>query len=267
MNEHQAHLKIAEDAVTIARDLIANAGPLTVRDKGDRDRVTNLDITIERTVRAYLADQTPDIGFLGEEEGTTPSTGDSVWTLDPIDGTSNLVHGLPLYAVSLALVTNGRPVVAVIDLPALNMHYTATEGGGAHNQHGPITASTTTNLSSAIVSLGDYAVGPNAEKKNQHRLAVTARLAAKVERIRMFGSAAIDLAWLAEGRTDAAIILSNSPWDIAAGTLVAGEAGARIADTAGNPYWLASSSVSAAGGGVASELIAVLNRASSTEEG
>ncbi|GLZ38520.1 inositol monophosphatase family protein [Actinokineospora sp. NBRC 105648] len=236
MNEHQAHLKIAEDAVNIARDLIARAGPLTVRDKGDRDRVTDLDITIERTVRAYLAVQTPGIGFLGEEEGTTAAPGDSVWTLDPIDGTSNLVHGLPLFAVSLALVTNDRPVVAVIDLPALNMHYTATEGGGAYNQSGPITASTTTDLSSAIVSLGDYAVGPGAPEKNRERLAVTARLAANVERIRMFGSAAIDLAWLAEGRTDAAIILSNSPWDMAAGVLLAREAGARITDAVGLPY-------------------------------
>ncbi|PPK70256.1 inositol monophosphatase family protein [Actinokineospora auranticolor] len=258
MNEHQAHLKIAEDAVTIARDLIARAGPLTVRDKGDRDRVTDLDITIERTVRAYLAEQTPDIGFLGEEEGTTATSSDSVWTLDPIDGTSNLVHGLPLYAVSLALVTNNRPVVAVIDLPALNMHYTATEGGGAHNQHGPISASTTTDLSSAIVSLGDYAVGVHAEEKNHERLAITARLAANVERIRMFGSAAIDLAWVAEGRTDAAIILSNKAWDTAAGVLIAREAGAIVSDISGGRHVIESLSTIATAPGVYSGALSLV---------
>ncbi|SES12620.1 inositol monophosphatase family protein [Actinokineospora terrae] len=257
MTDYQPLLKIAEDAVTLARDLIDRAGSLSVHDKGDRDRVTDLDIGIERAVRAYLHEQTPDIGFLGEEEGST-DVGRSMWTLDPIDGTSNLVHGVPLYAVSLALVVDERPVVAVIDLPALHMHYTAVSGAGAYSAHGRMSTSTTTSLADSFVSLGDYAVGTDAEYKNRDQLAITTRLADRVERIRMFGSAAIDLAWVAEGRTDATVILSNNPWDTAAGILIATEAGALVTDITGQPHNFQSTTTVAATPGIANELARLL---------
>ncbi|MCP2305008.1 myo-inositol-1(or 4)-monophosphatase [Actinokineospora globicatena] len=255
--DHQALLAIADNAISLARDHIARAGPLAVHDKGDRDRVTDLDVGIERAVRAYLHEQTPDIGFLGEEEGSI-DVGRSMWILDPIDGTSNLVHGVPFYAVSLALVVDERPVVAVIDLPALHMHYSAVSGAGAYSAHGRMSASTTTSLADSFVSLGDYAVGADAEDKNRDQLAITTRLADRVERIRMFGSAAIDLAWVAEGRTDATVILSNNPWDTAAGILIATEAGALVTDIAGQPHSFQSTTTVASAPEVANELLSLL---------
>lgn len=259
MTDHPALLEIAEEAIALGRDLMAQAGPMEVHRKGDRDFVTDLDLGIERAIRSYLADRTPEIGFLGEEEGTTGDPGvDSVWTLDPIDGTSNLVHGVPLHALSLALVTNGAPVVGVIDLPALGTRYTAVEGAGSHANGTRITASATTDLASAMVSIGDYAVGPEADEKNARRLAITALLARRVERVRMFGSAAIDLAWVAEGRTDATIMLSNKPWDTAAGVLIAREAGALVTDIEGRPHTFRSAETVAVGPGVADELMALL---------
>ncbi|GLW89850.1 inositol monophosphatase family protein [Actinokineospora globicatena] len=256
MTDHRSLLKVAEDAVTLARDLIRSAGPLAVKDKGDRDRVTDLDIAVERAVRAYLHEQTPDIGFLGEEEGST-DVGRDMWILDPIDGTANLVHDVPLYAVSLALAVDERPVVAVIDLPALRMHYTATAGSGAYSTQGRMNASGATSLAGSFVSLGDYAVGAEGTKRDQ--LAITAALADRVERVRMFGSAAIDLAWVAEGRTDATVFLSNKPWDTAAGVLIAAEAGALVTDVAGQPHSLQSATTVAATPGIADELLHLLD--------
>jgi myo-inositol-1(or 4)-monophosphatase len=225
-------LTIAQEAVEIGYTLITTSGPGQIHEKGDRDLVTDLDLQIQREIQAYLEKTTQDVDFLGEEHdgGALDQAADYVWALDPIDGTSNFAHGIPLCATQLALVHRGEPVVAVIVAPFLELRYHATKGGGAFCNGRPIHASTTTDLSRAIVSIGDYAVGPNAAEKNKRRLAVTKSLAENVERVRMFGSAALDLAWVAEGRTDACIILANKPWDTAAGVLMAREGGAVVAD-------------------------------------
>jgi myo-inositol-1(or 4)-monophosphatase len=206
-------LTIAQEAVEIGRKLMATSGPGKIHEKGDRDLVTDLDLQIQREIRANLEKATPDFDFLGEEQGggTLDQAADYVWVLDPIDGTSNFAHGIPLCATQLALVHRGEPIVAVIAAPFLELRYHATKSGGAFCNGRPIHASTTTDLNRAIVSIGDYAVGPNAAEKNQRRLAVTKVLAENVERVRMFGSAAFDLAWVAEGRTDACVILANKP--------------------------------------------------------
>ena len=122
------------------------------------------------------------------------------WVLDPIDGTVNFVHGLPLYAVSLALTSGQQPVLGVIDLPALNTRYHAAVGLGAFcGEQRLAIPPPPADLAAAIVAIGDYAVGERAEAKNRIRLGVTTRLAATVLRVRMLGAAAIDLAWLAQG--------------------------------------------------------------------
>ncbi|QOC94898.1 inositol monophosphatase [Micromonospora craniellae] len=197
--------------------------------KGDRDVVSELDYAIERDLRTFLRTETPDIGFLGEEGGSSGSTSKR-WVLDPIDGTSNYVRSLPLCAVSLALVHGNEAVLGVIELPFLSATYTAAKGEGAHANGQPITVSSTIRMSQALVAIGDYAVGLDAEARNRLRLALTGQLAAEVQRIRMTGSAALDLAWLAEGRLDAALTLSNHPWDMAAGVVIAREAGATVID-------------------------------------
>jgi myo-inositol-1(or 4)-monophosphatase len=234
-----ALLSVALDAADIASDLLRTRTLGLLTAKGDRDMVTELDITIERAVRTHLQQTTPDIRILGEEEGTT-GEGELLWALDPIDGTANLVHGIPLCGVSLGLIRRGRPVVGVIDLPFLNSRYTAVEGTGAYKGDQKLETSTTRNLQDAVVAVGDYATGEGAEIKNRLRLALHEHLAANVQRVRMLGSAAIDLAWLAEGRLDASLTMSNNPWDTAAGVIIAREAGATITDTDGTDHHLKS---------------------------
>jgi myo-inositol-1(or 4)-monophosphatase len=170
----------------------------------------------------------------GREAGTRELT----WALDPIDGTANLIHGLPLFAISLALVRDDHPVLGIIDVPALGQRYSAVHGQGANRNGQPIRVSDSDSLADAMVTVGDFAVGEDAARRNELRLAVTAQLARRVLRVRMLGSAAIDLAWLAEGKTDACIILGSHPWDIAAGVIIAAEAGAKIVDLDGSAHTL-----------------------------
>ncbi|MGH3714562.1 MAG: inositol monophosphatase family protein [Micromonosporaceae bacterium] len=254
-------LPLAVEAVETARTLIRSQAPGVLTSKGDRDMASQLDYAVEHAVRAFLGDATPEIGLIGEEEGATGPDSDLRWVLDPIDGTANLVHGLPLFAVSLALVDSKRPVLGVIDLPLLGDRYTAVEGHGAQVGGQPIRVSETIDLIDAIVTIGDYAVGAGAQQKNQLRLAVTTLLAGQVQRVRMFGTAAIDLAWLAGGRTDATVILSNNPWDMAAGAIIAREAGATVADIDGAPHTFDSRATIAANPDLIDKILGLVRQA------
>jgi myo-inositol-1(or 4)-monophosphatase len=159
------------------------------------------------------------------------------------------------------LVERGRPILGVIEHPFLGSRYWAVQGQGAFANGRRIQASRTASLREAIVSLGDYAVGADAERRNQLRLAVTKHLAATVLRVRMLGAAAVDLGWLAEGRLDASITLSNKPWDFAAGVILAREAGAQVVARDGSPHTLDSASVVAVAAPLRDDILDLLRRA------
>ncbi|MFJ9368765.1 inositol monophosphatase family protein [Nocardia sp. NPDC101769] len=263
-------LELARSATAEGGRLLGTVGPGEVHSKGDRDFVTDLDLQIQRSIREHLGRATPDIGFLGEEQ--EPNDPEHVapefrWVLDPIDGTSNFIHGVPLCAVSLALTQNDVPVLGVIVAPLLNLEYYASAGHGAFCNSHRIKASHTQSVSQAIISIGDYAVGDDASNKNRHRLAVTTALAAQAERVRMFGSAALDLAWVAEGRTDACILLTNKPWDMAAGVVIARESGALVTDSDGSPHTMHSAHTVAANPGISASLLELIAIAMEGAEG
>lgn len=246
MTDYSELLPIAHQAVDLAHDIMCTMQPGVLTAKGDRDMASEVDFAIEEQVRALLARQTPDIGFLGEETGTSGAASGLVWALDPVDGTVNFVHGSPLCAISLGLVSEDQSVLGIIDLPFLGTRYMAAKDNGAHANGRPIRGSDTEQVGGAVVALGDYAVGDGSEAKNHIRLAMTQRLVANVQRIRMHGSAAIDLAWLAAGRIDAVVMLANKPWDTAAGVIIAREAGALVVDRDGAPHSIESSATIAA---------------------
>ncbi|MCE7011062.1 inositol monophosphatase [Kibdelosporangium philippinense] len=226
---------IATQAVSLARRIIQERTPANVSAKGDRDMVTDVDLAVEEAVREFLAAETPEIGLLGEEHGQTGSTAQN-WVLDPIDGTANFARGIPLCAVSLALVDGTKPVLAAIDAPFLDTRYTASSGAGAYVNGEPIECSSVENLSDAMISIGDFATGEHAAEKNRIRLNLLAELGANAQRIRMIGTAAIDMAWVAQGKLDATINLSNHPWDTMAGALVVREAGGMVVDHDGSDH-------------------------------
>lgn len=261
MTEPARHLGTAVAAVSVAASMMRSEAPGALTAKGDRDYASEVDYAIERRIREFLADATPEVGFLGEEEGRTGTDGGAWWALDPVDGTVNFAHGVPLCGISLALIRDGRAVLGVVELPFLRARYTAVDGHGAHCDGKPIHASAAGALSEAIVSIGDYAVGTEAEQRNADRLAVTTRLAHTALRVRMFGSAAIDLVWVAEGRTDAMVSLSNKPWDTAAGVVIAREAGAVVVDRDGSPHSIGSSATIAAAPALVDELVGLVQEA------
>ncbi|MER6828532.1 inositol monophosphatase family protein [Streptosporangium sp. NPDC000563] len=260
-----ALLPIAEQAVTIASEIVKTRLPGAVTAKGDRDMATEVDYAVEHAVRDFLSRETPEIGFLGEEEGAMAGAGNGlVWVLDPVDGTANFLRGVPLCGVSLGLVKEDVPTLGVIDLPFLDSRYSAAEGHGARANGHEIRASETDDLHTAVVAIGDYAVGTDAETENRPRLEITRRLAARVQRVRMFGSAAIDLAWVAEGKVDANIMLSNKPWDTAAGVIIAREAGAVVVDLDGSPHTMNAEATIAAGPKVLADLIELIAKVRET---
>jgi myo-inositol-1(or 4)-monophosphatase len=254
-------LRVAQAAVDAAAELVRTKPAGTLTPKGDRDYTSEVDYAVERHVRDFLADRTPEIAFVGEEESAAATDEAEWWTLDPIDGTVNFAHGLPLCAVSLALVRDRRPVLGVVDLPLLSARYWASDGDGAHGPAGRLRVRDVERLDDAVLAIGDYAVGAGAEDRNRVRLRLTQLLAGRALRVRMFGSAAIDLAWLAEGKVDASITLSNRPWDMAAGVVVAREAGARVVDHDGSDHTTDSAATIAATPGVCDELLTILRAA------
>ena len=204
--------------------------------KGDRDFATAVDLQAEDAVRAALHDLTPDVPFLGEEHlGAQVGIG-PIWVLDPIDGTVNFSRGSPLCGISLALLQDGRPRLAIVDLPFLRERYVAIEGAGAVLNGRPVHCAAVSSLREAVVGLSDFSVGHDAPTENPLHLALVARLAASALRVRFHGSEALDLAWTASGRLGATMMLSNLPWDVSGGVLLVREAGGVVVDLDGTQH-------------------------------
>jgi myo-inositol-1(or 4)-monophosphatase len=204
--------------------------------KGDRDFATDVDFQIEIAIKGYLADATPNIPFLGEEEGGSMDLVHPRWVLDPIDGTINFARQSPFCAISLSLVTAGQPILGIVDAPFLDEHYVAQQGSGAYLNGQRIRVSPVESIREAIVGVADFKVGIGSDEENRVHLALLRRLAHRALRVRMLGSAALDLAWLAVGRLNATMMLSNLPWDVTAGLLLVREAGGVAYDFDGTEH-------------------------------
>lgn len=262
MTGHAQLLPIAREAVARAHRIIRSRALGSVVAKGERDMVTDVDLAVEDAVRDFLSRETPEIGILGEEHGHSGSIDGALWwALDPVDGTANLARGIPLCAVSLALVEGRRGVLAAIDLPFLGIGYTAAAGHGAYAGDERICASEVRALSEAVISIGDFAIGADADTKNRVRIALLSRLGARAQRIRMIGTAAIDLAWVAQGKLDASIILANQPWDTMAGVLLVREAGGVVLDQDGTDHTADSATTIAVCAGLRENIMTTLRQA------
>jgi len=194
------------------------------------DIVTEADRETERLIRDALATARPSDGFFGEESGAEAGTSGLTWVVDPIDGTVNFLYGIPHYAVSIAVV-EGEPdpltwtaLAAVVVNPASGELFTATAGGGAFLGGEPIGVAPAVDLSQALVSTGfAYDAG---ERGRQGTL--VSQLLPMVRDIRRMGTASLDLCFVACGRVNAYYERTLSPWDHAAGALIAREAGATV---------------------------------------
>ncbi|TBO54402.1 inositol monophosphatase, partial [Streptomyces kasugaensis] len=186
------------------------------------DVVTEMDIASEKLITGFLAEHRPDDGFLGEEGASVAGTSGVRWVIDPVDGTVNYLYGLPSWAVSIAAEKDGETVAGVVAAPMRGETYRAVLGGGAYRDGERLHHRPAPPLSQALVATG---FGYLAERR-AGQAEVVRTLLPRVRDIRRGGSAAIDLCDVACGRLDAYYERGLNPWDLAAGELIAREAGA-----------------------------------------
>jgi len=240
----QAHLNIAVRAARRAGDIIVRSlnrsGPQDVSSKGWNELVTEVDHQAERDIIETIRRSYPDHAILAEESGESGRS-DHVWIIDPLDGTTNFIHGFPVFAVSIALQVRGQLEVGVIYDPMRQELFTAIRGGGAQLDGRRIRVSSQTTLAGALIGTGfPY------RENSRHMDAYLAMLKAVVENVsgvRRPGAAAIDLAYVAAGRFDGFWELGLQPWDIAAGALLIQEAGGIISSVRGTGEYMESGHV------------------------
>jgi myo-inositol-1(or 4)-monophosphatase len=203
--------------------------------------VTEADRRSEAAIVEVLAREAPGIPILAEEAGGTAAG--TMWAVDPLDGTTNFMRGLPVVGVSVALVRDGQPEVGVVIGPWLGLEFTAERGGGAKLNGDPLPRLGPGDLSAAVVATGF-------PFKFKHRLGRYRTLfdgaLERFEDLRRLGSAALDLGWTATGSLDGFFELGLGAWDIAAGAALVLETGGIVSDWSGGPGWLQSGDVLAA---------------------
>jgi myo-inositol-1(or 4)-monophosphatase len=230
------------DLLDLAVDLAGRAARLLLEEAPERkadvstkssrtDMVTAVDRASELLIVSTLERERPDDGVLGEEGSARPGTSGVRWVIDPLDGTTNYLYGYPVFAVSIAVEIDGEVRAGVVADPCHDETFTAVKGQGARCNGSPIAVSGKDELATALVGTG-FAYDPEARGRQAGWLS---RVLPSVRDIRRTGSASLDLCWVACGRLDAFYEQGLSPWDIAAGGLVAQEAGAELTDLAGGP--------------------------------
>jgi myo-inositol-1(or 4)-monophosphatase len=251
-------LNIAVKAARRAGSIITRAsediGSLTVNDKSYNDFVTEVDLASEKEIIRVLKASYPDHAFLGEETGLSHQA-DNIWIIDPLDGTTNFLHGFPQYCISIALEEKGEITQAVIYDPNRNDLFTATKGQGAYLNQRRMRVSNKSKLKESILGTGfpfrDF----------QH-LPVYLKIFEEVVRgtsgVRRPGSAALDLAYVAAGWFDGFFEINLSKWDIAAGGLLVTEAGGIVSDFSEKDGWLESGNIVATNPKIYDPLIKII---------
>ena len=228
-------LATAIEAVVRAGDLqIAKFGTgVRVEKKGAIDLVTEVDLEVERMFRAMIAERFPDHDVLAEEFGGSPRGARHRWVFDPLDGTTNFAHGVPIFCASLALEIDGDAVVAAVYDPNRRELFTAEAGTGSWMNGERLKVSTNaTVLESLLVTGFPY----NIHQKADEFLQVFGQVLKQARAIRRLGSAAIDMCWVAAGRMDGFWEASLKPWDTRAAALVLEEAGGKVTGMDGKTW-------------------------------
>lgn len=233
----QPLLNIAVRAARRAGDLIARSmnrlHQIEVKRKERNDFVTEIDLRAEQEIMETIRKSHPDHGFLAEESGRTGKD-EFVWIIDPLDGTTNFIHGFPQFAVSIALQIRGRIEHGVVYDPLRQELFTASRGDGAYLDDRRIRVSKQLTLDGALIGTG-FPFRSNTQWLDAY-LAMLKALTLQTAGLRRAGAAALDLAYVAAGRLDGFWEIGLAPWDTAAGTLLISEAGGMVGTLKGAEY-------------------------------
>ena len=249
----------------VLRDHARHLDELQVDEKAMNDFVTAADRASEKAVLGFLRDRYPDHAFLAEESvrdfgGDLHSSGASApftWVVDPLDGTTNFIHGYPVYSVSVGLMKAGQPIAGAVYDPAKDEMFSAGLGLGAHLGGSPIRIASRAGLGGCLLATGFPFKMHERLKEYLRSFEAFARSTAGIRRA---GSAALDLCYTACGRFDGFWEMSLSPWDVAAGSLIVREAGGIVTDFTGRDGFIRSGNIVAANARVHAAMIEVLRR-------
>jgi len=255
-----------EQLVAAAEELAREAGEVCcrwfrsldedqVRFKGPRDPVTVADLEAERVLVEGIRRRFPAHSILAEEGGESPGEGDTQWIVDPLDGTVNFSHGLPLFAVAVAVRRRSQLLASVVHAPVLGETFCASLGGGATCNGQPIHVSSTASLGDALLATG-FAYGRN--EADDDNVGHFCDLILRCRDIRRMGSAALDFAQVAAGRLDGFWELHLAPWDVAPGALLVQEAGGSVTDFGGGAEVVETGTIVATNGALHAELQEIL---------
>ena len=256
-------LNVAVKAARAAGALINRAAldveAVRVSLKQTNDFVTEVDQAAESAIIEMLLTAYPDHGILAEESGSEHGAADSefVWIIDPLDGTTNFIHGFPFYCVSIALAVRGKVEQAVVYDPSRNDIYSASKGRGAYVNDRRLRVGKRTRLQECLISTGfPYRPGD----KLKPYLAMLGEVMSQCVGVRRPGAAALDLAYVAAGMTDGFFETGLKPWDVAAGSLLVTEAGGLIGNLSGDADFLHHGECLAANPRIYGQLVATLGK-------
>jgi len=254
-----ANLNIMEKACKKASKLLirdfGEVEKLQVSKKGPGDFVTNSDKRTEKIIINELSLARPDYSFLAEESGASGKSTEFKWIIDPIDGTTNFLHGVPYFAISIGLEKNKEIICGMIFNPITNEMFYAEKGKGAYLNNSRIRVSSRKNIDECVLFTG----GPILSYKNKEIFFKEYEsVSRKVAATRKFGSSALDLAYLASGRCDGVWERNLNYWDIAAGIIIVKEAGGTVTDFKGGDKYIEDRNLLATNSKIDKDLIALL---------
>ena len=252
-------VKAARAAGAIINRAALDVESVRVSQKQVNDFVTEVDQASEQLIIETLLGAYPGHAIWAEESGRVHGAQDSdyVWIIDPLDGTTNFIHGLPIYCVSIALAVKGKIEQAVVYDPTRNDLFTATKGRGAYMNNRRIRVAKRTRLQECLISTGfPYRFDDNI----QHYLSMLGDILPRTAGIRRPGAAALDLAYVAAGFTDGFFELGLQPWDVAAGALLITEAGGLVGNLSGEANFLEQRECLAANPRIYGQLVGLLGR-------
>lgn len=223
--------RIVRQAGEVALGYFNDLDTLAINKKSARDLVTDADVAVENFLKTALEQQCPEYGFWGEESGKTANQ-TSRWIVDPIDGTHSFSRGQYFWGISVALEIDGQLEMGAVYGPALDDYYAAQRGQGAWKNGRPIRVSNQIDLAGGMISTGFACLRSYLKENNLERFS---RIAEATTGQRRFGSAALDLCLVADGQVDAFWEQELNLYDVAAGALIALEAGGTVTDFEGNP--------------------------------
>jgi myo-inositol-1(or 4)-monophosphatase len=251
-------LRLVEVARSVGRDAAAllatgyRQRPVATEKSGHTDLVTEFDIRCEALIRERLALQTPGVAIVGEEQGGTPDG--LTWHCDPIDGTTNFVHGHPFFCVSIGAADETGPIAGAVFAPALGLEWWGGRGLGAYRNGEPCRVSDTESLRRAMLATG---FPPDRSDASDNNIAAFTRMKPVAQSIRRCGSAVLDCCFVADGTYDAYWERSLHSWDLMAGCAIALAAGARLTSLDGTDADLSRGYIVLSNGRIHDDVLAI----------